>query len=535
MAMTEQPSVTGTAGEAAFGAWLSERLSSHPILGAKGVVWTIEVNGRYCVALLVRGSGRETVILTGHYDTVSLEDYGDLTGLATRPDELRLALLERLNRRATTEAELRAKADLTTEDFLPGRGLLDMKAGLAAGLAVAEAFAADPHRNGNILFIAVPDEENNSAGARRAAPELAAIAAQHHLTYVAAINLDAIADNTDGSRGRVIALGTVGKVLPTAYVVGQPSHSGFPLNGLNAATILSSIAARLEWAAELTDMSASQPGTPPSLLSICDGKAAYDVTTPASAFAAWNVLMHKREPADILDAFDKLCAEGASAHLAALKQRAEALGMRGACQSADRIPIYRYEFVSGHAAIHNPSAYEKLEAFRAELLASGRSLPDQCRLLTERMWAASGLPGPAVITGFGSIPYLPTTLSDTPAARSLKRIAEEAAARWSALYGATITCVDYFAGISDMSFFGEADEQAIGIVARNTPMWDHAVRWPDNALGRIPTINVGPWGRDYHTPLERLHTGYAFEVLPSLLLDIVDACLSQRSVESHPA
>jgi arginine utilization protein RocB len=89
-----------------------------------------------------------------------------------------------------------------------------------------------------------------------------------------------------------------------------------------------------------------------------------------------------------------------------------------------------------------------------------------------------------------------------------------------------VRCTDYFAGISDMSFLGEADETDLAIVARNTPMWKDGVRWPEKGgIADIPTINIGPWGRDYHTPLERLHTGYAFDVLPRILGDLVKMLL----------
>ncbi|ESX83365.1 MULTISPECIES: hypothetical protein [unclassified Mesorhizobium] len=82
----------------------------------------------------------------------------------------------------------------------------------------------------------------------------------------------------------------------------------------------------------------------------------------------------------------------------------------------------------------------------------------------------SRLPGPAIVTGFGSIPYLPTNLSDRPAAARLRAIASDVAADASARYGSAIGCADYFAGISDMSFFGEAAESGLKVVARNTPM-----------------------------------------------------------------
>jgi arginine utilization protein RocB len=41
--------------------------------------------------------------------------------------------------------------------------------------------------------------------------------------------------------------------------------------------------------------------------------------------------------------------------------------------------------------------------------------------------------------------------------------------------------------------------------------------------GGWPAINIGPWGRDYHTRLERLHAPNAFDTLPRVLLSVIDA------------
>ena len=455
--MTGQPSVTGSDGEVRFGPWLAEQLRADPALrGAE--IWTIPVgegDSRACAAMLVRGAGPRTLILTGHYDTVSTDDYGALGDLATRPEALKQTLRARLEERAETPAEKRARDDLATDDFLPGRGLLDMKAGLAAGLAVAEAFAGSAERQGNLLFIAVPDEERSSAGARRAAQALPAIAARHGLDLAGAINLDAMADDGDGSAGRIVALGTVGKLLPTAFVVGIPTHGCYPFAGVNAAAIAAAIAARIEWAPELTDDTGEEPGTPPSLLGIRDGKPAYDVTTPATAFASWNVLMHTRPPADMLDAFDRLCAEAAADCLAAMHARAaishapadrapadrapadRALADRapGGLEAPAPVPVVRYEAVAAAARRREPRLDAELAPFRRELAASGLALPERCRLMTERVWAASGLPGPAIVTGFGSTPYLPVALSDRPSARRLGRAARGAAAEAESRYG----------------------------------------------------------------------------------------------------
>ena len=105
-------------------------------------------------------------------------------------------------------------------------------------------------------------------------------------------------------------------------------------------------------------------------------------------------------------------------------------------------------------------------------------------------------------------------------------MAREAAARAESRYGAAVACIEHFPAISDVSFFGEADEGWLAVVRANTPAWDESVPWPERGgIAGVPTINVGPWGRDYHTPLERLHVGYAFGTLPRLLLDIATGVL----------
>ena len=79
--------MTGTRDEADFAARLADMLRARPGFARRPQdVWTIPVpDGRFpraCVAALVHGSGPETVVLTGHFDTVHIDDYGDLRPLA---------------------------------------------------------------------------------------------------------------------------------------------------------------------------------------------------------------------------------------------------------------------------------------------------------------------------------------------------------------------------------------------------------------------------------------------------------------------
>lgn len=519
-AMTALPSVSGSADEAAF----ADKLVALLKAGRFDAVWTMPVPGgrhaRSCVAALARGRGRRTVVLTGHFDTVPTEDYGDLQPLALDPDALARGLSERLARAVHSPAEARARDDLATGDYLPGRGLLDMKGGLAAGLAVIEAFAGRPDADGNLLFLAVPDEEVNSAGARAAAPLLAQAAAAQGLDLVAAINLDAIADDGDGSYGRAIALGTIGKLLPSALVIGRAAHAGYSFDGLGACALAGALAAAIEWSPDLTERTGNEVAAGPTLLGMKDSKTAYDVTMPARVWMYWNVMTHRRGPAELLDTMAGLIRATLDPLVARLHRQRAATGAEAAGAVPD-VDVVTFAELRADVVARLPDAAGVLAAFAREVAARHLDLPDQNRLITEKLWELSGRSNPTVVLGFASIPYLATSLDRDDGARRLADAAAAAAEVIAARHDTTIALQRYFRGISDMSFLGQADEGGVPVIAANTPAWGAGIPWPDGpAFAGIPIVNAGPWGRDYHTVLERMHAPYAFRVLPDLIAEI---------------
>ena len=521
LALTGIPSVTGSRDEADFAGRLAALLRASPALAA-AEIWTLPVPGgrfpRACVVALLRGDGRETMILTGHYDTVHTEDYGPLRPLALDPEALAPALLASLAG-ATDAASLAARADLASGAFLPGRGLLDMKAGLAAAIAVMEEAAATPGRRGNLLLLAVPDEEANSAGARAAAPALAEIAAARGLDLVGAVNLDSIGDPGDGSAGRRIALGSVGKLLPFALVVGRPAHAADAYAGLGACALAGAIAAAMEWAPELAETTGgdSTPGV--TLLGMRDTKAGYDVTMPASVWMFWNVICHRRRPEEVLAGVETILRRAVEETLASLASR-RPHAARGS--PPEGFAVLRYGDLVAELASRDPEAGAAIAARAGELAAGTLDLPEQCRRIAELAWSLSARPGPAVVLGFASLPYLPCALGADPAARRLEAAARATAADVSRRHGVAIGTRPFFPGISDMSYLGEADADAVPEIARNTPCWGHAIAWREgSAIGGVPIGNAGPWGRDYHTSLERVDAGYAFAIVPELLEGLI--------------
>jgi arginine utilization protein RocB len=529
-ALTQIPSVTGTADEAGFADRLVTLLRAREAFaGHPEAVWTLPVPGGLpglaCVCALLRGRGSRTVVLTGHFDTVHVENYGALKPLAVQPEALKPALLATLRAEAATASEHRAQADLDGPDFLPGRGLLDMKAGLAAALAVMEAAARDSAREGNLLFLAVPDEEVNSAGARVAAPALPDMAARLGLELVGAINLDALTDNGDGSEGRAIALGTIGKLLPSALIVGRAVHASNAYHGINAGALAGALAAEVEWAPDLLERTGEEVTAGTTQLGMKDSKRAYDVTTPERIWMFWNLMVQRRNPAEILAILERLVIRAMAGLTDRLRTRlADALPAEAGAPLS--VEVLTFAALRREVETRVDGAAKLLDELARDAAARGLDLPEQCRVVTDRAWELSGRSGPAVVLGFASLPYLPTSLGDDPAARRLARVAEEAAAAVSARHNTSIRLIHSFPGISDMSFLGQADESTVPVIAANTPAWGAGIPWPEGpALGGIPIVNAGPWGRDYHTRLERLHTSYAFEVLPDLIAEIARRAL----------
>jgi arginine utilization protein RocB len=525
--LTAIPSVTGSQDEADFAAKLVDLLRARPAFAASDSVWTLDVPGgphrRQCVLGLARGKGRRTVVLTGHFDIVETGCYGNLQPFALLPDELGPALIRKIKTEPHDPRSSRALADLESGAFLAGRGLLDMKGGLAAGLAVIEEMAATGF-DGNLLFIAVPDEEGNSAGARAMSQALAGIAAERDLDVAAVINLDATGDEGDGEAGRVVMLGSVGKLLPSALVVGRPGHAADSFRGLGAAALAGVLAAEIEWSPDLTERTSDELGAGPTLLGMKDSKTAYDVTMPARVWMYWNVMTHRRSPEEVLTTVEAAARRSSGDLMKRLAARADA--SRADISLGDVI-IIRHDALFAEVAAANPGAASRLQSLAAELSAGELSLPEQCRVLTEKLWELSGRPGPAIILGFASIPYLPVELRDDPAARALHNAVDAARAEIAACFQTTIGTIRYFPGISDVSFFGQADDTHVATISANTPQWTGilagAARF--GAAG-LPSINVGPWGRDYHTRLERMHADYAFRILPELLKAITLRMLS---------
>lgn len=473
--LTSWPSVTGTVGEAEF----ASRLQLYLSYGFdESMMYSVEAgsNPRGNLAVLKRGRSAHTIVLTGHFDTVPYDDYGALADLALDPETLTKSIINRLRQSGKSAHAL---TDFESGDFLAGRGLLDMKAGLAAGLAAMEAYTGEA----SILFVAVCDEEETSAGARAAAPMLKNLEEQLGLEIKLVINLDAISDQGDGSNGRVVTYGSIGKLLLTAFVHGMQTHAGYPQDGVNAAYVAAELLTEFELSPLLSERTGEELAAPPTALHAKDSKVGYNVTTPRQAWVYWNTMQHRRSAVEVFNVAMDLARRAVE---------------RAKVRTRQDIDVISF------AELRSKHAYSLPEQ------DTSLNFPEQSRLATRAIIESLGFSKPTVVMGFGSIPYSAVSLKDERLRATISEAVEP--------FG--LGSVNYFAGISDMSFFGEASSD-LSVVASNTPIWGTSFTLAEPA--GYPCINIGPWGRDYHHWLERLHAPYAFETLPKVLLSVIDA------------
>ncbi len=535
--MVRWPSETGTAGEAEFAPKLVELLRKIPYFQANpDDIAVIDSHGSPMtqnVVAVVRGKGRKALAFAGHYDVVETGNYRDLKHLAFEPDALLEALLADLTSRTLAPNEAKALSDFQTGDFIPGRGMLDMKSGVAAGIAVLEHFATKQDREGNLLLFVTPDEERGSRGMRSLRDALPALMQRWNLDIVAGVNLDATSDQGNGSEGRAIYRGTIGKQLPFAFVVGKPSHAGYPFEGISAHLIASEIMRAVEANADLSDTDGNEVSPPPICLEARDFRGGYEVTTPERTWIAFNWLAHSRSPDALFQHFQSIVSDAlhrAIGHFNAHAQTyAKLLGTEQSASDHEGRVMTVAELRAEVVRIGGDAALKRIEELEQKLSVHDNPLL-LTRELVDRMVVEARITGPTVIIGFGSLVYPHVHMgNETALEREFSAALDAARLTIEQRFSTTIKYRDTFAGISDMSFFGYKPDAADSlVVSENTPALQFIDQVSPDAL-TYPVVNIGPWGREYHQRLERVYAPYAFDTLPRFLNEIAEAIFGRSS------
>jgi len=530
--LVQHPSIVGTIGERDFAMHLNEMLKQMPYFREhpnhlRIVPTRHDDKERYNVLALIKGKDgkrKETVLLMGHMDTVGVEDYGKWKQLAFSPDEL-------LQEWKKSRIPASVQKDLDMSQYLPGRGVLDMKSGIAINLAVIDYFAK--HReewDGNLLFVAACDEEDNSRGILSALADLHQLAREEELEYVAAINSDYTAPRYDGDPHRYIYLGTVGKLLPAFYVVGKETHVGQAFEGFDPNLVIAELTSRIDYNTDLCDEMFGEVTLPPVSLKQTDLKKQYDVQTPQTAFCYFNFFVHSWSPKDVLNRLKELAQVSFEEAIRKFQTR-----RRMFCelsghpyQPVEIEPrVYTYEEFYQRCKEEHGSEFEQKMLQYSMNLRNDDSLDirDYARCMVEELWRWGGDSEPAVILFYAS-PYIPRVVLSEEDERDLRlmRAVEQAVADIEPQCDHPIQVRKFFPYISDMSFVKLSDDESEMLAfERNMPAWGikhhidlEAIRQLD-----VPVINIGPYGKDAHKKWERVEVPYSMQIAPNLTIGVI--------------
>jgi arginine utilization protein RocB len=436
--------------------------------------------------------GVPSLLILGHYDTVGVAEFDTLddTAIAFDPERLRAAFIERARADSLPEA---VRADVLEEAARPGswmfgRGALDMKSAIAAGIFALETLAGDPPA-GDVWLVLTPDEEHESAGMFAAVRALARLA-EHGARWIGALNLD----YSDAPR---LHCGVKGKMLGGLWIAGVPAHASDPLAGIDATELAAEIAVHLAGSETL----AAALEAPPALLRLRDRKDHYDVQTAAEAEIHVNLMIGATSPADVWNAFEA-AVEQAVVHANAHRIARARLAGRAA---PPRVTMRPWHAVPPGAAAAAGDAQEPGDV-RERTLQHVR-----------RVAMARGVPLPAVVP-FLLPPFYPASpAASGPLARAARRVCAAAGVPDGGPYP----------HISDMSYLRWSADA--GRIAALIPTLGGAYRLPVEAMEALDmdVVNVGPWGHDAHGLYERVRADHAFGVLPALIADIARAAFEE--------
>jgi arginine utilization protein RocB len=190
---------------------------------------------------------------------VGVEDFKLLKDYAFSPVELRNELMK-IKHLLSKDAQ----KDLEDGTFLFGRGVCDMKGGGSIQMALIKRYSQIKNFKGNIILLAVPDEENLSAGMRAAVKLLDELKEKYNLNYRLMINSEP--HQRKNYQQGIFSVGSVGKIMPFIYVRGVLAHAGKVFEGFNPINIMSSIVRKTELNMDLSDVVGDEASPPPTWL-----------------------------------------------------------------------------------------------------------------------------------------------------------------------------------------------------------------------------------------------------------------------------
>lgn len=481
------------------------------LLGRKVVV--AEMNGE-------KAPSDKTVVMIGHFDTVGISDYGSLKDLSTKPDEL-------IKKLKDLKLPPEAMEDLESGEYMFGRGLFDMKSGDAVIIGLMEEISKDIENfEGNLVYGAVCDEEGNSGGMLNFVPQLTKLKEEKGYDYLALIDTDYMAPAYPGDPLKYVYVGTVGKIMPTFYVVGKETHVGESYDGLDPNQIAAQLTQRINLNPEFCDVVAGEATLPPVTLKQRDLKPEYSVQIANKSILMLNFATHQMTPDQVLSKMKTVGQECFRQVVDTINSRyKEFCTMIGRDYKPQPWKARTMTFDELYAEVKSELGDEldKMLAELSEELKADQSIDQRDKSLkivdfVHDLWSDKD---PVLIVYF-TPPYYPHIYVEGGRAKEKALIdaVDDAIATTMPNYDYQIIQKKFLPCISDLSY-GAApkDPEIIEKFKNNTPGYGSIYELPlaDMQALNLPVVDIGAFGKDAHKFTERIETNYTFNVTPDLV------------------
>lgn len=506
------PSITESAAESKPAQWIYERLCDLQYFienpqNLRYVPTQLEGSSEELHALVVRVDSQKktnrTVVMMGHFDVVDISCYGELSKYAFDADKL---------------TELVAAHN----DVLYGRGVMDMKCGIALMLDIIEEFVS--HRDMydvNIVATFVGDEENSSAGMRGVLPVLSEMQ-KDGTDFLCAINTEPGEAGQTGVSGPMIFLGTLGKLMPSFYVRGCGTHVGNYYQGFSSALTTAKIVSIAEGAPELAD---PQNGIcEPSwiCLDINAMRKNYSVTIPDRSYAYFNCFTTTNTPAVIMEQMKDIALRALNETNAQLIKSCNAVkkyGFDGSDFQPQNAKVFQLSELVSKARSSHAAFDEEIQKYIASLPKGDMRIRGIS--IVDKISELSGEEPPYAVCFFLP-PWLPlrTDLTNDTRDKAVVGVARNIENELYKKCGIKMTEVELFAGLCDLSYVGgKISDKDARSYEENLPGWGSVYEMPLDAMTKmgIPVLNIGPSGEGAHKKDEYLNLHYSLDILPDLL------------------
>ena len=492
-----------------------------------------DVLERYNVMAFVKGTkgnSNRTVILMGHLDTVGIDDFTQLADVAFDPDQL-IVELKKENLPPLVDEHAHSG------EWMFGRGVLDMKSGVASNLYLLKYFSEHPEElDGNLVFLAECDEEDSSYGILSAVKDLKSWKEDHGFEYVAAVNSDFVSPRFSGDKNRYIYKGTVGKLLPSFYITGSETHVGSAFEGLDPNLIAAELTRQIDYNPDLCNEAFGETTMPPVSLKQMDLKPNYTVQTALAAYVYYNFFIHSWTPKDVLEKLKEQAYIAFEKTLKLYEERYQQFCKISGepCRELQWQPrVMTYEEMESELIKAHGSEYTAhMVEFKDNLLLDASlDLRMYAARVVEEAWKWMPDQSPAIIVFYSSL-YSPRieVAGETEDERNLIEALDAAVKSVQPEYEEPIVIRSFFPYISDMSFVALSDDdEALDVASRNNPSWGTKffVDYQEIRDLNVPVINIGPYGLDAHKRYERMEIDYSVKIVPNLTCEVIRNLLAE--------